>query len=158
MFRTQKAGEVHLLDETEERIEKAVDVEESDRFVVKRELQPGEGLEEFLQGAKASGQRDETRTQVCHHLFAFVHAAHDVQCADTAVAEFFIEQRLRDDADHFSVVGQCSICQRAHQSDIASTIDDSDAGLSEEGTHGAGSGMIDGIIPRTGTTIDTNPA
>jgi|GEM_PF-5552936 len=77
---------------------------------------------------------------------------------DTAVAEFFIEQRLRDDADHFSVVGQCSICQRAHQSDIASTIDDSDAGLSEEGTHGAGSGMIGRIIPRTGTTIDTNPA
>jgi hypothetical protein len=104
VFGFEKTASAHVGDELDQAVEKAADVEQADRFVVKRELQPGERFEQLVQRAKTSWQRDEAIAQIDHHLLALVHAGHDMQFGDTAVAEFFFHERFGDHADDFAVL------------------------------------------------------
>jgi hypothetical protein len=71
---------------------------------MKGELQPSQGFKQLVQRAKTSWQSDEAVAQIDHHLLALVHAGHDMQFRDAAMAEFFFHQRLGDDTDHLTVL------------------------------------------------------
>ena len=153
-----KAALAHVGDEIDQAVKKGPDVEQTHGFVVKGELQPGEGFEQFIQRAEASWEGDEAVAEVDHHLLSLVHAADDVQFGDAAITQFFFHERLRDDADDLPLLRQRAVSNRAHQADVSAAIDEADAALGQKGAEIMRSGTVAGVVAKGGTTIDTDSA
>ena len=91
-----------VVEEAEELVVEAVDVEQEDGLLVEIEGVPGEDFEEFFEGAEASGERNEGIGALTHESFAGVHGVGDVQLGDALVSDFQIDQNFGNDADDFA--------------------------------------------------------
>ena len=127
MFLFQETAGHHAVEEFQHGCEEAGDVEQTDGFVVKAELEPCQRLEHFFQCANAAGQDDEAITEVRHQLLAFMHGADAVHFRCPGVGEFLVGEVMRDDANDFASSGENGIGEQAHQSDIAAAVDEADA-------------------------------
>lgn len=115
------------LQERLEVVEKTVDVQNAARFVVKPELEPGEGFEQFFERSDASGKSNETVAEIHHQLFALVHGVDDTKVSEPGVSEFSVHQRFGDDADDMSSGLKMGIRDDAHETEVASAVNQPDS-------------------------------
>src|SRR3546814_2016204 len=88
-----------MVDEPQEGLPIAVDVDHHDGLVVQLELAPGDDLERLVQRAEAAGQDGEGVRHLEHQVLARMHGIEDVQIADPLMADFAGLEKLRDDPD-----------------------------------------------------------
>jgi hypothetical protein len=91
-----------VIEEGEQFVVEAIDVQQEDRFLVEFEGVPRENFEEFFKRAKASGESDEGVCALSHEGLARVHGVGDVQLSYAMVGYFEINQDFWNDADYFA--------------------------------------------------------
>ena len=74
-------GAARLLDEREQVVEVAGDVDDPDRLRVEAELSPGDRLHQLVQRPEAPGKRDEPVRELVHQRLALVERLDDVELA-----------------------------------------------------------------------------
>ena len=113
-----------VVEEAEQLIVEAVDVEQEDGLLMKLEGVPGEDFEEFFEGSEASGKRDEGVGSLTHEGLACVHGVGDVQLGDALVGDFEIDQYFRNDADDIAASGEGCFSRSTHEADSGTAIDE----------------------------------
>ena len=88
------------------------------------ELRPGPGFEQLVHRADAAGQREECIRQIAHQELALGHRAHHVQLRQAGVADFAVDQHLRDHADDATAGRQRCIGERSHEADAPAAVDE----------------------------------
>lgn len=135
----------HRLDEGDERVVVAGDVQEAAGLLVDAELRPGPLLGDLFERSRASGQRQERIGSFCHLQFALVHRLDDDELCDGVVDDFALLKRSRNDAGHRAARLHRRVGDGAHQADVASAIDHSDAMRGEGRSDGACRLQVDGV-------------
>ena len=128
---------------------------------MKPQLAPGQNFAEFLEGAEAAGQGDETVGQLGHARLAGVHRIDDFdprQCPviDGAAGHFLAHQGFGNDADDRAAGGQTGIGHGAHQADIAGAVDQFDATRGQQLAELFGFGAVDRVVAGVGATEDAD--
>lgn len=143
-----------VIEEVEQAVVEAVGVEEKDGFLMQAERVPGEDLEELLEGAEASGKRDEGVSVLADEGLAGVHGVGDVQLGDAAVGDFEIDEHLWNNADDFTASGKRGFCDGAHEADLRASVDDADVSFGERAAKSFGSHAVDGVGTVSGSAED----
>ena len=125
-------------EELPEPVPVAFHVEDADRLGVNPELRPREDLEGLLEGAQASGQRDEAVDERRHRGLALVHGAHDAQLGQAGVSELARDERLRDDADGLAAPLEHRVGDDAHEPDGAAAVDQPELARDQLGAEAPG--------------------
>src|SRR5882762_5361132 len=127
MFGTKKLLVAHVGKELKQEVIEAASVEESDRLKMQTKLEPSDNLDDFLQGADASGECDKRIGELRHAMLALVHGLDGYQFRELPVCAFLGNHGAGDHANDFASGCQCSVRQRAHQTNAAAAIDDDEA-------------------------------
>ena len=127
MLGSKKLLVAHVGKELNQEVIEPASVEESDRLEVQAKLEPGENLDDLLQGADASRQRDKRIGELRHALLALVHSLNGYQFGETLVCALLGNHGAGDHANDFASGCQCSVRQRAHETNAAATINDGEA-------------------------------
>src|SRR5690606_28400005 len=98
MTRTQEALADSSVEEGDQRVIVAVEIEQRTGLAMDLELCPCPGLEQLVHGADASGQRDECIGQLAHEPLALRQRLNDMQTRQDWVAHLMVEQHLRTTA------------------------------------------------------------
>ena len=69
-------------------VEVAASVHQQTWFAMDSELEPSENLEEFIEGAKAAGQRDKSIGNLHHFGLALVHCFDNIQLGQMRMRSF----------------------------------------------------------------------
>src|SRR5690242_1676342 len=109
----------------------ATRVEHHQRLVVYAEVPTGPGLEELLERADATRQRDERVGTVFHDLFALAHGVGDDQLVGAVVGDLAPHQHLGNDTDGPAATSAGGGGQRAHRRDVAATPDQGPAAVGD---------------------------
>ena len=134
-----------VVEEGEELVVEAVDVEQDDGLLVKLEGLPSEDLEHFFEGAKATREDEKGISLLTHEGLAGVHGVGDVELGDAVVGDFEIDEDLGDDAYDAASVGETGFGDGAHEADGGSAIDEADVLLREGASEVLGGFGVDGI-------------
>ena len=113
--------------EGEHRIVETADVEQNHRFRVKLQGLPREYLKKLFKGAETAGQSEECICLFAHKPLACVHCVHDMQFAEAVVADFLVNQHVRNDAHDAAACCECGVGDGTHESDLCASIDEADA-------------------------------
>ncbi len=135
-------------------VEKTIDVQNAARFLVKPELEPGEGFEQFFESPDAAGKSNETVAEIHHELFALVHGVDDTKVGEPGVSEFSFHQRFGDDADDMSSGLKMGIRDDAHETEVASTVNQPDSEVGHSFSEGFGGCAVEGIGAGRGAAVD----
>jgi hypothetical protein len=145
-----------MVDEGNQRLPVAFDIDQEDRLGVQAELRPGQHLEEFVERAGAAGQ-DRDRVGVHEHdLLAFVHGLGDDQPAQVAAAGFGLHQMGRDHPEGRAARRDGGPRHAAHQADIAGTVDQPHPGLRQPQAQRRRGGHIAGPGAGAGAAVDAD--
>src|SRR5271166_128650 len=125
-------------------------------FALQPELRPSKHFKEFFKRAEAARQRDKGAGQFRHHGFPFVHGLHDVKFRQSPVGQFLVAQSLRYHPRDRAARGQTCIRQSAHQSDVASAINQTELPLGEQRSHFFRNAPIFGPAAKTRATENTD--
>lgn len=134
-----------MIEKAEEPVVEATGIEQQDGLLVKPEGVPGEDFEKFLEGAEASGERDEGIGSLTDKSLARVHGVGDVKLGDAVVGHFEINQHLGDDADDFTAGGKGCFSGGAHEADFGSAVDEANVVFSQGTAKVFGCFAIDGV-------------
>ncbi len=156
MFRADELRFDAVIDLGEERIVKAVNVQQAAGLAMETELRPGEHFAKFFERAVTAGQGNETIGQISHHGFAVVHGMNDAQISESIMGEFFIDERLGDDADDFAARVENGIGDRAHEANITAAVNEFQMMMSNGFAHFDRCLSICQTLPGTGAAKDTN--
>lgn len=127
-----------VVEEGEELVVEAVDVEEEYRFRVEFEGLPCEDLEQLFKGAEASGKGDEGIGLFAHEGFAGVHGVGNVELGDAMVCDFELDEDLGDHSDDATVGSERCLRGSLHEADVGSSIDKTDVSLGESASQERG--------------------
>ena len=116
-----------VVEHLDQRIEVARDVEHAARPRVDPELGPGDDFEQFLEGAEPARERHECIGELGHQRLALVHRVHDAKRRQPFVRDLALDQGLRNHPDHHSFLREGGVGQAAHQADVGSPVDETDA-------------------------------
>jgi hypothetical protein len=100
-----------------------VRVEQHDRLAVQVERGRGPYLEELVQRAEATRQRDERVRAIDHHVLAGAHVAGDDELVRGCVGHLEIHQGLRDHSDRVCAARAGAVGEGAHHADAAAAGD-----------------------------------
>jgi hypothetical protein len=156
MGRADEALSDGVVEEGEEGVVEAFDVEKAVGFAVKAELGPGEDFGKFLEGAEAAGQGDEGIGKVGHEGLAFMHGGDDPKVFKAKMGDFLRNEGLRDDAGDFAAGGHYGVGDGAHQPDTAAAEDEADTAFGEQGAQIAGGRGVTGAGTGIGAAIDAD--
>ena len=145
VLRLQHAFGDAVVEEGEELIVEAVDVEQDDGLLVEFEGLPCEDFEHLLEGSEAAGQDEEGIGFLAHEGFAGVHGAGDMQLGDAVVGDLEIDEDLGDDAYDSTSVGEAGFGDGAHEADGGSAVDEADVLLGEGAAEVLGGFAVDGV-------------
>ena len=110
-----------------QKVDKAVvipfDIQQPAGLVVKSELGEGQNLKQLLKRADSARQGDECIGQLRHVRLTFVHRAHHPKLTEPRVGDFFVNQRLRNDANGRPACIDHCIGDNTHQTNAGPTID-----------------------------------
>ena len=134
-----------VVEEGEELVVEAVDVEQDDGLLVKLEGLPGEDFEHLFEGAEATGEDEEGVGLLTHECLASVHGVGDVELGDAVVGDFEIDEDLGDDAYDAASVGETGFGDGAHEADGGSAVDKADVLLREGAAEVLGGSGVDGV-------------
>ena len=84
-----------VIEEGDQSIEIALDVQQPDRLAVQPQLAPCPDLEKLFQRTGAAGQRDEALRKVRHDRFPLVHRVHDADLRQAGMGDFALDQNAR---------------------------------------------------------------
>src|SRR5450759_4175237 len=129
--RADKALGHSMSDQRQQWCEVARDIEESYGSLVNTNLRPRGDLEEFIEGAIATRERDKAIGEVRHERFSLVHTPNFVQLAQVGVRDLAHQQTFREDADDLSASCQHFVGYYAHQPDARPPIDDAQSTLDQ---------------------------
>ena len=146
-----------VLEEGQERLPVAGDVEEADRLAVQAELLPREQLEQLVERPGAPGQRDHRVRKLGHHRLALVHGLDDVQLRQPGMRDLALDQPRGDHADHGAAGGQRGIGERSHQPDARAAVDDLELARGDHPAELAGALGVLGRPARARSAEDENP-
>ena len=113
-----------VIEEGEQRIVEAIDVEQQDGFRVELEGLPREDFEHLLEGSEATGEDEEGVGLLAHEGFAGVHGVDDVELRDAAVGHLEIDE---DDGYHpgyISSRSDCGVRDSLHEADVRAAVDE----------------------------------
>lgn len=144
----------HPVEEGDEIVVIAIDIQQADGMGVLPELGPGPHLEQFLHRADATRHGDEAFRQLHHQGLAGMHGLDDVQVGQTGMGDFLEGQEFRNDPGNTPARSQGRISQFAHESHTATAVDDFDAPFGERPSDSPGSPDKDRIQTRIRSTID----
>ncbi len=125
-----------VVEEGEEGLEVAVDVEQADRLLVVSELRPGGGLEELVEGAEAARQDHVRIREPAHHGLSRVHGVDDDELREARVRDLVADEARRDHAHHAPARGERRVGDESHEAAIAPAVDHLDAPAREEPADG----------------------
>lgn len=134
-----------VVEEVEQLVIEAIDVEEKGWLLVQVQVLPGENLEHLLERAEAARKDEEGIGQLGHLGFARVHGGGDVQLGEAAVCDLELDEAFGDDSNDAAAAGKTGFGDGSHQTDVGSAVDDTDALFGESATEGDGSFKIEGI-------------
>jgi hypothetical protein len=155
VFRLEHSFGDTVIEEGEELVVEAVEVEQEDRLLMKLEGLPGEDLEHLLEGAKAARKNDEGVGLFAHESLTGVHGVGDVKLGYAVVGYFEIDEDLWDNADDTTSGGERRFGNSAHETDSGPTVDEADVSLSEGATEVFGGFAVDGISSICGGAEDS---
>ena len=110
--RAQEGGVRGPVEEREQRLEEAVDVEEHDRLGEQAELVPGQHLERLVQRSVAAGHGHEAVGQLGHPGLALVHRVDDVQLGEPLVGDLGPDEVAGDDPVDLTAGGEHGVGER----------------------------------------------
>jgi hypothetical protein len=122
--RHDESGLDRIVEESEEQVEVAADVEERDGLGDRAELVPCQDLEHFVERAVATRHGDEAVGPIAHPRLARVHGVGDDQLGEAEVGNLPVDQRLRYEARDPPARGERGVGQGAHQSYATATEDE----------------------------------
>ena len=120
-----------VIEEREELVVEAVDIEEQDWLGVELECLPCEDFKELFKGSEASRKRDKGIGLFAHERLAGVHGIGDVKLGDAVVGDFQVNEYFRNDSDDAAVGGECCLCGSLHEADVCSSVDQTDVSFGE---------------------------
>ena len=123
VFRFDEALGGSMIEKGEKAVVISLCVDEDAGFLVDFELRPGDDLNELVEGAVASGKRDEGVGVLIHEGFALVHGLDDVEMRDSAMRDFAIHEHVGHDADDFRASREGGIGEDAHEANGGSAKD-----------------------------------
>ncbi len=115
-----------VLEEREQRLPVAVDVEQPERLAMQAELLPREQLEQLVERPGAAGERDHRVGELGHQRLALVHGLDDVQLGQAGVGDFVLDEPVRDHSDNGAAGRQRRVRERAHEAHARASVDDLD--------------------------------
>ena len=118
------------------------------------ELPPGEELEQLIEGAGATRQRDHPVGQLGHQRLALVHRLDDVQLGQAGVGDLELDKPCGDDADHRPARPEHAVGERSHQTHARATVDELELALGQQPAQLLGSGHVLGPSTRARATED----
>ena len=138
-----------VTEESQDGVEIAVDIEQTDGFLVNTEYGPGDNFEEFLECADSARQGQKAAGQFGHSGLSLVHGVDDFELGDLIMGEFFGHEHVGDDADDLSTACEDGIGDNSHEADFAASIDEAHSlagdfvayGIGCDGVELAGSGL-----------------
>jgi len=142
------------VEESQEGVVEALDVQQAVGLAAKTELRPGEDFGEFLEGAEAAGQSDEGVREFGHEGLAFMNGGDDAEVLEAKVRDFFICEAFWNNADDFAAAGKHGTGNDAHQADAATAVNEADLAPGEEGAQFPGGVAVGGAGTAVGTAID----
>jgi hypothetical protein len=143
-----------VVEEGEELVVKAVDVEQDYGLLVELESLPCEDFEHLFEGAEAAREDEKGVGLFSHERFAGVHGVGDVELSDAVVGDLEIDEDLGDDAYNAASVGEAGFGDGAHEADGGSAVDEADVLLGEGATKMFGGFAVDRIGSVSGGAED----
>ena len=131
MLRPQESALDGRVEEGEQPLVIALDVEHAAGLAVNAELRPGQHLEGLLERAHAAGKRDEAVGARRHRRLALVHRVDHHELAEAVVGDLLGDQRARDDADDLAAALEHRIGDRPHQPDAGAAVHQPAAALDQ---------------------------
>ena len=101
-----KAWPAHLVQEGDEPVVKACDIEQRAGLRMVPELRPGPDFEQLFERPDTAGHGNEPVGQFGHQGLALVHRADHPQVRQTIVGDFLGGQCVWNDADHMATSRQ----------------------------------------------------
>ena len=119
------------------------------------ELRPRPGFEQLVHRADAAGQREERirRSPIRSLRSDIVRTT--CSCDRPGVADFAVEQHLRNHADDAAAGRQRRIGERAHQSDAPAAVDEREAAPRDQLAGTNGERGVSGPVAWAGAAKDT---
>ena len=118
-----------VVEEHEQRVIKAIHVDEHDGLVMQPQRLPREHLEQLLKRTVSAGQRDEGVGAAADELLAGVHGAGHVQLGQALVRDFEVDQHLRDHAHDVSTGREGRVRHGLHQAHACAAVDEAKPAL-----------------------------
>ena len=122
----------HLIQYCTKSVKQATDIQHGDLACVQFKLSPCNGFEEFFQSSITTRKCDVGIGQVVHHRLSFVHIGRDSHVSNAVMHEFRTCQMFRDYSNDRATMTENGVCEDAHHSSAAATIDERVATLSDE--------------------------
>ena len=134
-----------VIEEGEQGIVEAIDVEQQDGFRVEPEGLPGEDFEHLLEGSEAAGEDEEGVGLLAHESLAGVHGVDDVELRDAAMGYLEINE---DDGYHSGYISPRSdggVRDGLHKADVRASVDEAYVASGESGAQLRGGVTIDWV-------------
>lgn len=144
------------IEEAKQIVEVAAGVEEADRLGVNAELCPGDGLEEFFEGAESAGKSDEGVGEIRHEGFASVHVGDEPHVLHTGVEKLAHGEQFGNYADDVATSCENGIGDDAHHADAAATVDEFDASFGQQMAQGFRGSSVFVAVANTGAAVDAD--
>lgn len=145
------------VDEGEQRVVVAVDVEEAHRLAVDAKLGPGDDLKELLQGAIPTGERDEC-VGVSRHLgLPLVHPGHVLELPRRVADELPRQHRLGRDPQHVPAGVVDGAGDETHQTNAAAAVHKVDAALHQLAAELDGGELVGRLLPGAAAAEHAHP-
>src|SRR5690348_5626398 len=129
-----------LVDEFDEAVPEAFDVEQAERLLVVAERVPAPRLEEFVERSDPTRKREERVGKLGHPRLALVHRLDDVKLGDAGMRDLDVDERLRDDSVDLAAELEHAIGDQPHEAEPAAAVDQLDA-LADHGRGGRSRGV-----------------
>ena len=154
MFSTEESLLHGMVQECNQRIEIATDVENAARFVLDSQLGPGRCLEELLEGAEPSGEHDEAIRRFRHGCLALMHRLGDVQPTQVLMGDLLLLECPSDHTVRSATRCHRGVCHDPHQANVTAPVDEGDLPFGEQPPQCRGSLSKTRITSRTRSAID----
>src|SRR5262245_55250093 len=145
-----------VVEELDQAVEVAGDVEDAGGLGVDAQLTPGEDLKIALEGADPAGEDDEGIREVGHLGLPLVHRGDHDEVGNAGVGGLLLHQLLRDDAGHVAAVLVHRVGQLSHDAHAGSAVDQLDALIGEELAELTRGGPVLGALPGIGAAEDAD--
>ncbi len=151
-----KPDVVHVGEQSEQRAPESGDVGDQDRLLVAIELRPGHLLDQLLERADASRQRDEGVGALEHRLLALVHVLDHQHLLRVGERMLLAHEKTGDNSGHEAAARQRRPRHASHQALAASAVDEADPLARQNAPERVGRLAEAGIVAGARTAIDAN--